>query len=414
MSTFVDECNLHVKAGDGGAGCVSFRREAHVAFGGPNGGSGGDGGSIFLEANHNVSSLLAFADHPHRRAADGGHGRGSNQDGANGKNTTVFVPTGTAVFSHSTREPLADLVRHGERWLAALGGEGGSGNAKFLSNRRRAPKFAERGEEGEQRWLFLELKLLADVAIVGLPNVGKSTLISRVSAAKPKIANYPFTTLRPNLGVVRLDDDFEMVVADIPGLVEGASKGKGLGLQFLRHIERSKALLVLLDGAEEAGLDCGAQEKLLLSELGAYKPELLDLPRLVVVSRSDLGLPAGSSQSYDLAISAVVGDGIGELLSRLAKLVAASRDVGEKVVGPKVHRPRASQIQVSRDDDGAWRVIGRSALRAVALSDLSNFEAIAFANERLERLGVDAELSRAGAKNGDTVRVGDLEFEYEK
>src|SRR5438270_6408695 len=241
----VDEAGLHVKGGDGGAGAVSFRREAHVPRGGPDGGDGGKGGDVWLVADRNVASLLAFRDHPHRRGTNGAHGQGGGRSGAAGSDLRVAVPEGTTVRDKAGRV-LADLVRAGDSWLAGRGGRGGRGNARFLTNRRRAPSFAEQGEVGEERWLKLELRLMADVALVGFPNAGKSTLISRVSAAKPKIADYPFTTLEPHLGVVRLEDA-EFVVADVPGLIEGASEGRGLGHQFLRHVERARALLVMVD-----------------------------------------------------------------------------------------------------------------------------------------------------------------------
>src|SRR5438067_5058955 len=229
-SGFVDEAQLHVRAGDGGAGAVSFRRESHVPRGGPDGGDGGKGGDVWLVADRNVASLLGFRDHPHRRAANGTHGQGGGRHGASGADTRVAVPEGTTV-KDKDGTIIADLVREGDTWLAAHGGRGGRGNARFLSNRRRAPSFAEQGEAGEERWLDMELRLMADVALVGLPNAGKSTLISRISAAKPKVADYPFTTLEPHLGVVRApsSDQTDMVVADIPGLVAGASAGKGLG-----------------------------------------------------------------------------------------------------------------------------------------------------------------------------------------
>src|SRR4051794_17643572 len=245
MSGFVDEASLSVRGGDGGAGSVSFRREAHVPRGGPDGGDGGKGGDLWLYADREVASLLAFRDRPHRRATNGTHGTSGARHGTRGTDLRVQVPEGTIV-KDADGNVLADLVREGDAWLAARGGRGGRGNARFLSNRRRAPSFAEQGEVGEEQWLYLELKLMADVALVGFPNSGKSTLISRVSAAKPKIADYPFTTLEPNLGVVRVDDT-EFVVADIPGLIEGASEGKGLGHRFLRHIERTRVLVVLLD-----------------------------------------------------------------------------------------------------------------------------------------------------------------------
>src|SRR2546421_11187300 len=253
-SGFVDEAQLHVRAGDGGAGAVSFRREAHVPRGGPDGGDGGKGGDVWLVADRNVASLLGFKDHPFRRATSGAHGQGSGRHGANGADTRVPVPEGTTV-KEKDGTVIADLVHGGDTWLAARGGRGGRGNARFLSNRRRAPTFAEQGEIGEERWLDLELKLMADVALGGLPNAGKSTLISRISAARPRIAHYPLTTLEPHLGVVRApsSDQTDMVVADIPGLVAGASAGKGLGHRFLRHVERARVLVVLVDLAPMDG-----------------------------------------------------------------------------------------------------------------------------------------------------------------
>ena len=334
MSQFVDECNLHAKAGDGGAGAVSFRREAHVARGGPDGGDGGDGGDVWLVADHNVASLLAFRDHPFRRAEDGAHGMGKGRHGRSGADVLVPVPVGTVVRDRDGTV-LADLVNPGDRYLAAEGGRGGRGNARFLSNRRRAPAFAEQGEVGEERWLRLELKLLADVALVGFPNVGKSTLISRISAAKPKIADYPFTTLEPHLGVVRMDDGYEYVVADIPGLIEGASEGRGLGHQFLRHIERARVLCVLLDLAPFAERPPAEQLEVLLDELGAYRPELLERERVVVGSRADLA-EDGADAPVELRISAVTGEGIARLRGRLADAVRQRASARAQFV---VHRP---------------------------------------------------------------------------
>ncbi len=410
MSAFVDECNIHVTAGDGGAGCVAFRREAKVARGGPDGGDGGDGGSVWLVADRNVASLLSFRDHPHRRASDGAHGKGSNRHGMRGSDIDVRVPEGTVVLDHRTREHLADLTNHGERWLAAHAGEGGRGNARFLSNRRRAPSFAEQGEHGEQRWLRLELKLLADVAIVGLPNVGKSTFISRVSAAKPKIADYPFTTLEPHLGVVRSDDGFEMVLADIPGLVEGASAGKGLGHRFLRHVERASVLLVLLDLAPYDLTTPETQLEVLLTELRSYRSDLLERPRLVVGSRVDL---APQTTFDGLRMSSVTGDGIPRVVGTLMRLVNEVRRGVPAVESIALHRPKGREIQIERLDDGAFRVTGRAALRAVALSDLTDEGALELARQRLHRLGVETALVRAGVSPGDTVYIGDFTFDYE-
>lgn len=412
MSGFVDQAALNVRGGDGGAGAVSFRREAHVPRGGPDGGDGGNGGSIWLVADRNVASLLAFRDHPHRRAASGAHGRGGRRHGSAGADLEVRVPAGTSVRDQSGAV-LADLVTDGERWLAASGGQGGRGNARFLSNRRRAPSFAEQGEHGEERWLNLELKLMADVAIVGLPNVGKSTLISRVSAAKPKIADYPFTTLEPNLGVVRVDDSTEFVMADVPGLIEGASAGRGLGHEFLRHIERARVLLLLIDVAQFGEFTAVEQEQVLLEELGRYQPELLERPRMVVGSKGDLAA-GGSEEASDpeLRISAVTGEGLRELTGRLAGLVASARAAEPDAVGFVVHRPVQEGVRIERIGDGQWRVMGRQAERAVALSDLTNADALAFAQNRLRKLGVDRALARAGAKAGDAVAVGDFSFEY--
>ena len=416
MSQFVDECGLHVKAGDGGAGSVAFRREAHVAKGGPDGGDGGDGGDVWLVADRNVASLLAFKDHPHRRAGNGAHGAGKKRHGANGGDALVPVPEGTIVLERDGTV-LADLVHAGDRWLAAAGGRGGRGNARFLSNRRRAPAFAEQGEVGEERWLRLELKLLADVALVGFPNVGKSTLISRISAAKPKIADYPFTTLEPHLGVVRMDDGFEYVVADIPGLIEGASEGRGLGHRFLRHVERARVLAVLVDLAVNAERPPRAQLEVLLDELGRYQPELLERPRLVVGSRADL--VAGSDAdnvdvALDVRVSAVTGEGIAPVIGRLADLVRDARDAEPEPTTFVVHRPAGEGFRIEREDDGTFVVLGRQAERAVALSDLTNPEALDEAHRRLRSLGVDRALARAGARPGDTVRIGQLAFEYEE
>src|SRR3954447_18135094 len=406
MSGFVDEAQLNVRGGDGGAGAVSFRREGPVAFGGPNGGDGGKGGDVWLVADRNVASLLAFRDHPHRRAKDGVHGKGKDQHGRRGESLDVAVPEGTIATDLYTGELLADLAHHGDRWLAAAGGRGGRGNAKFWSNKRRAPSFAEQGEHGEEHWLKLELKLMADVALVGFPNVGKSTLISVISAAKPKIADYPFTTLEPNLGVGRVDDTTDFVVADIPGLIEGASEGKGLGHQFLRHVERARVLCILLDAAwDTAALpEPEEQERILLRELGNYQPDLLDRPRVVVCSRADIVNRDG--------ISAITRQGVDELVHRLAAEVQAARQAIEPPSAFVVHRPAMQGFTVERESNG-WRVVGRQAERAVALSDLTNPDALAYAQRRLQKMGVDRALARAGVQEGELVRIGQLEFEYE-
>ncbi len=411
MSEFVDESGLHVKAGDGGAGAVSFRREAHVAKGGPDGGDGGDGGDVWLVANRNLASLLAFRDHPHRRGGDGTHGTSKRAHGRNGAELIVAVPEGT-VIRDQKGTVLADLVSQGDRWLAAAGGRGGRGNASFKSQRRRAPSFAEQGEVGEERWLRMELKLMADVALVGLPNVGKSTLISVISAAKPKIAAYPFTTLVPNLGVVRIDD-VELVVADIPGLIEGASEGKGLGHRFLRHVERARALVVLVDLASVDGVAPDRQEEILVAELGRYRPELLQRPRLVVGSKADVASPEALAAWSGPRLSAVTGEGLQRLVGRMAELVSEARAAIPEPEAFAVHRPVGEGFRVERTDDG-FVVVGRQAERAVAVSDLTNLDALTYVHDRLRRLGVDRALGRAGARDGDTVHIGGMTFAYEE
>jgi GTP-binding protein len=407
VSGFVDEAAVNVRGGDGGAGVVSFRREAHVPRGGPDGGDGGDGGDVWLCAERNVASLFAFRDHPHRRAGDATHGSGGRRHGTNGADLQVHVPEGTVVRD-THGGVLADLVTHGDRWLAARGGRGGRGNARFLSNRRRAPSFAEQGEHGEGRWLRLELKLMADVALVGFPNAGKSTLISRISAAKPKVADYPFTTLEPHLGVVRFAEH-DFVVADIPGLIEGASEGRGLGHQFLRHIERARVLLVLLDLAPADGRPPAEQLEVLTQELGRYRPELLERPRMIVGTKADVA----QLELDGPRVSAVTGAGINELLGRLAELVTEARAAQPASEAFIVHRPEQEGVRVERTDDGAYVVVGRPAERAVAVTDLTNAEALAYVHDRLRRIGVDRALARAGAQEGDLVRIGPMSFEYE-
>ena len=419
MSTFVDRAQLHAKAGDGGAGCVSFRRESHVPEGGPDGGDGGRGGDVWLIADRNIASLLSFRDHPHRGATSGVHGMGKKRHGASGNDCLVKVPVGTVVTTLEGEE-IVDLANHGERYRIAEGGKGGHGNAKFLSNSRRAPGFAEQGEHGEELWCNLELKLMADVALVGFPNVGKSTLIAAVSAARPKVANYPFTTLEPHLGVVRYPrnapEASEFVMADIPGLIEGAASGKGLGLEFLRHVERARVLLYLLDLGEEAPESPERQLEVLRHELGEYLPELLERPTLVVGSKVDLvesdslaGLPIA------LGISGATHHNIDRLLGLLTTMVADVRVVEEETsaLGDVViHRPVAEQASAVNEGDGQWRLVGRAAERAVGLSDLSNPAAMDEVVRRLEKLGIDRLLSRAGARDGDEVTIGDFSFTW--
>ena len=413
MSVFVDEAQLNVRGGDGGAGCVSFRREGPVAFGGPNGGDGGKGGDVWLVADRNVASLLAFRDHPHRRAANGVHGKGKDLHGRRGEDLIVPVPEGTIARDMYTGEILADLVNHGDRWMAASGGRGGRGNHKFMSNKRRAPTFAEQGEEGFERWLKLELKLMADVALVGFPNAGKSTFISTVSAAKPKIANYPFTTLEPHLGVVRVDDTTEFVMADIPGLIEGASEGRGLGHQFLRHVERARVMCYLIDLTEADGTIAADQLAILQHELGNYRPELLERPHVIVGTKTD-SVPIEVVEAWPhMSMSSITTQNVRQVVNALASAVARARTEEPVHEATVIMRPEPEHSWVERLGENEFRVHGRSAERAVALNDVTTPEALNYIDDRLGKLGVPKLLSKAGVAEGDVVWIAQFSFEFQ-
>jgi GTP-binding protein len=329
---FVDEIDIFVKGGDGGAGCVSFRREKFVPRGGPDGGDGGDGGSVYLEADPALTTLLDFRYKRHYHAPRGTHGEGGNRHGAGGDDLVVRVPIGTVVADRDSGKLIGDLTVRGQRVLAVPGARGGRGNARFASSTNRAPRRADLGRPGPERWLHLELKLLADVGVIGFPNAGKSTLVSRVSAARPKIADYPFTTLQPALGIVRVGGDRTFVIADLPGLIPGASGGRGLGHQFLRHTERTRLLLHLLDLDPATGRDPLEDLAVIDAELAAYSPELAARPQLLVANKADLadGDPqvaavlerlrrwcAASGRPFHV-VSAATGRGLGELLGDVA------------------------------------------------------------------------------------------------
>ena len=324
---FIDEAKIFVTAGKGGRGCVSFRREKFVPKGGPDGGDGGKGGDIVVVADRNLTTLLDFRYRRRYQAGDGEHGRGSDQSGREGEECLIRVPVGTVIRDGSTGGLMADLVEHRQQCLAARGGRGGRGNARFKSSTNQAPRYAEPGESGEARWLTFELKLLADVGLIGLPNAGKSTLLARISAARPKIAAYPFTTLVPQLGIVRLRDEYSCVVADIPGLIEGAHAGKGLGHQFLRHTERTRLLLHLVDMGVPGDVDPLANFDAVTRELIAYAPQLGQKPQLVVATKIDIPSAKLAWERFQFAIqargwrataiSAVTGEGIGTLLDEM-------------------------------------------------------------------------------------------------
>jgi len=410
---FVDEARIKVAAGSGGSGASSFHREPYKPKGGPDGGDGGDGGSVVLRADRSVGTLLEVRDHPHVTAAKGGHGQGSRKTGGSGKDRVIEVPPGTVVFDEDGTL-LADLAAAGDEFVAAKGGRGGRGNARFATPTRRAPSYAEKGEPGEERWLRLELRLLADVGLVGFPNAGKSTLIARVSSAKPKIADYPFTTLTPNLGVVqRAGTSF--VVADIPGLVPGASRGKGLGDKFLRHIRRAAVLAFVVDLAA-VDRDPRRDVEVLQAELAAFDPDLAARPSLVVANKIDVVgdmLPTLLAELKDaLPISAVTGEGVEHFLERVTEEVTKVRTERPQPVGYVRHVVREDPLRVVREGD-AWRVSGARVERAVAMTDFNNDEAVERLQKRLVGMGVERLLMSTGAVEGDDVRIGDTEFEFE-
>lgn len=407
---FVDRVRINLRAGNGGAGVAAFERMKGRPKGRPTGGNGGAGGSVILRADPSVATLLRYQRNPHHAAGDGSHGEGDNRHGKKGDDLVLEVPLGTVVWDESG-VLVADLVEEGQEVVAVHGGRGGLGNAAFVGPANRAPSVAEQGEYGDEQWLTLELKLLADAALVGFPNAGKSTFISKVSAAKPKIADYPFTTLEPNLGVVSFDDR-EFVLADIPGLIEGAAEGKGLGHEFLRHTERARVLVILLDPAETQTTPPAEQLRILRREIADYSPELAARPSLVLMSKSDLEGAAEAAEQLDaLPVSAITGEGVRAALHRIADMAEQAEREAPERRGYVLHRPLGPTFTVTREDD-AWRVEGRSVERAIAFSDLTSMEAADMAAKRLARLGVDEALAEAGARAGDEVHIGDLAFEF--
>jgi GTP-binding protein len=419
MAEFADRAELRVQAGHGGNGCASVHREKFKPLGGPDGGNGGDGGDVILEVGASAKTLLDFHRRPMRKAGNGRQGEGSNRSGANGDTLTIMVPNGTVVLDESGTV-IADLVGTGTRFTAAAGGKGGLGNAALSSHKRKAPGFALKGEPGDERALVLELKTVADIGLVGFPNAGKSSLIAAMSAARPKIANYPFTTLIPNLGVAEAGD-VQFVVADVPGLIPGASEGKGLGHDFLRHVERCSALVHVLDCAtEEPGRDPITDLDTIEAELAAYSPELAARPKLVVLNKIDV------PEARDLAdlvkpelerrglpvyeVSAASHEGLRELGFAMAGLVREARELEpEPKQSQVVIRPApvsGPEFSVARTPDGAFTVHGTKVARWVLQTDFQNDEAVGYLADRLARLGVEETLAEAGAVPGDEIRIG--------
>jgi len=419
---FYDETDITVKAGDGGDGCVAFRREKYVPFGGPAGGDGGKGGDVLLTVDPHLNTLYRFSKHRHFKAKNGQHGRGKNQHGAAGADIRVPVPPGTVVYDADAEELLGDLTEPGEELTVAQGGRGGKGNARFATSTNQAPRIAEHGESGQERNLHLELKLLADVGVVGMPNAGKSTLLAAVTAARPKIAPYPFTTLQPNLGVVVLDDRTEFVLADIPGLIEGASEGKGLGHEFLRHIERTRVLIHLLDGLSADPL---ADFAAINQELAAFGHGLAEKPQLIALNKLDEPQvrqrwpeieKALKAQGHEpMAISALAREGTQELLYRAAQVLAELPEEPRARELP-VFRPEEDEeaFTIEREAEDEWRVQGVRIERLAAMTVWNLDEAVQRFQRTLERLGVTEALEEAGVEPGDTVRIGEQELVWEE
>jgi len=420
---FYDEVKIYVQAGSGGDGCVAFRREKYVPYGGPAGGDGGKGGDVLLYVDRHLNTLYRFSRKRHFKAERGKHGRGKNQHGAYGAPLRVAVPPGTVVYDADSGELLGDLTEVGQELVVARGGRGGKGNSRFVTSTNQAPRIAEHGEQGQECWLQLELKLLADVGAVGMPNAGKSTLLAAVTAARPKIAPYPFTTLQPNLGVVVLDPQTELVLADIPGLIEGASEGKGLGHEFLRHIERTRVLIHLLDGLSADPL---ADFAAINDELAAFGHGLAQKPQVVALNKMDMPQvrarwpemqAALEALGYPvMAISALTREGTRELLYRAAQILA---ELPEEVVVEEelpIFRPGGDEeaFTIEREEEDEWRVRGVQVERLAAMTIWNLDEAVRRFQRTLERMGVAGALEKAGVQMGDTVRIGDKELVWEE
>ncbi|MGZ8606628.1 MAG: GTPase ObgE [Actinomycetota bacterium] len=405
---FVDEVTVFARGGRGGDGSSALLREPYKPRGGPDGGDGGHGGDVVFEVSAGVRDLAWLADHPHQRAASGGAGGKNKRTGASGRDLVVSVPDGTRVEDEEGL--VADLVGDGSRAVVARGGAAGRGNVSLSTARNRVPRTAEAGEPGEDLRLSVELRLVADVGLVGLPNAGKSTLLATFTAAHPKVADYPFTTLSPNVGVAGADER-RFVVADIPGLIEGASEGRGLGHRFLRHVSRCRALVLVVDLANE---DPAADLRTLRAELAAYDPDLVRRPSLVVGTKTDL-VPGADAQALlgagALPVSAVTGEGVDHLRDRLSALAAEAEALEEERRSYVVLRPARPRFTVTREGE-RFRVTGRGVERWVAESDIDDERTLARLQRRLVKEGVERALESAGARRGDEVVIGAVAFEF--
>ena len=417
---FLDQAPIHVRAGDGGNGKVNFRREKFVSLGGPDGGDGGQGGSVYLVANPTLNTLVKFQRNRRFQAGSGRPGGSSHKTGRNAADLEISVPLGTVVRNAATKDILGDLVDSGHRLLVAQGGRGGRGNARFKTSSNKAPRIADKGELGEDRDIILELRLIADVGIVGVPNAGKSTFLSAVSAARPKIASYPFTTLIPNLGVADLGDYNTLVLADIPGLIEGAHTGAGLGFEFLRHVQRTRVLIHILDGLSDNPLSDFSQT---MSELKHFDDNLADKPQVIALNKVDL--PEVDAKFHDMRaecerlgyelyrVSAIKGQGLRELLGiafQLLSIAPPSLPFDEI----PIYRPAPDDeaFEVTREMDGSFRIKGNKIERAAQMTYWEYEDAVIRFQRTIEALGVHRALRHHGVKDGDTVRIGDHELEW--
>lgn len=425
---FVDHVKIYVKGGDGGDGMVAFRREKYVPYGGPAGGDGGNGGNVVFEVDEGLRTLMDFRYNRHFKASRGENGMSKGMHGKNAKDLIVKVPPGTVVINEETGNVIADLVEQGQQAIIAKGGRGGRGNMRFATPANPAPEIAEKGEPGQELNVILELKLLADVGLVGYPSVGKSTLLSVVSAAKPKIGAYHFTTIVPNLGVVETDDGRSFVMADLPGLIEGAHQGVGLGIQFLRHIERTRVIVHVVDMSGMEGRDPYEDYVTINKELEQYDLRLTERPQIVVANKMDM--PGAEENLAEFKkklgddikvfpISAITKQGLKPLLHEIADFLEVTPyfelyDIADESDATVVykHEKKERDFEITRDDDGAYVLSGYTIERLFKMTDFSRDESIRRFARQLRHMGVDDALRERGAKDGDTVRILDYEFEF--
>lgn len=427
---FVDQVKISLKAGDGGNGITAYRREKYVPFGGPAGGDGGEGASVVFEVDEGLRTLLDFRYQRHFKANKGENGQSSNMHGKNAEDLVLKVPPGTIIKNVETDEVLADLVGDGQRAVVAKGGRGGRGNSRFATPRNPAPDFSEKGEPGEELDVSLELKLLADVGLVGFPSVGKSTLLSIVSKAKPKIGAYHFTTIKPNLGVVSTPDQRSFVMADLPGLIEGASDGVGLGHQFLRHVERTKVIVHMIDMSGSEGRDPIEDYKVINQELAAYEQRLEDRPQIVVANKMDLPESQDNLELFKeeigdnvevIPVSTITRENIDQLLYAIADKLEEYKDVDFSVEEEESaginrvlykHTPSQDKFTITRDDDGAYVVSGNAIERMFKMTDFNSDPAVRRFARQMRSMGIDDALRERGCTNGDIVRILGGEFEF--